>query len=61
MNRFETSFLTLADLAARWQVKERWIYNNHSRLQVPTLPIGGHLRFPLTEIIEWERKHGRHW
>jgi hypothetical protein len=60
MNEFETSFLTLADLAARWQVKKKWIYNNHSRLKVPTLPIGGHLRFPLAGLIEWERKYGRH-
>jgi len=52
-------FLTLGELASRWQTKEQWIYNNHARLRIPNLRLGRGLRFPLRELEEWEREHLR--
>lgn len=57
MSQTMSAFLTLDDLANRWRVKGKWVYSNHRRLGLPRLPIGGHLRFPLEGIEEWERRN----
>jgi predicted DNA-binding transcriptional regulator AlpA len=56
----EQEFLTLDDLAERWQVKKPWIYNNHVRLEIPSMPLGRGLRFRRKYIEEWERRHHRY-
>lgn len=49
--------LTGEQLANRWQVSISWIYANHRRLKISKLKIGNSLRFPLEELLDWERKN----
>ena len=48
-------WLTVEDLAGRWQVQPHWIYNNYRKLKVPFSFFGGHLRFHSESIALWER------
>lgn len=59
MSQVDQRFLTLDELAARWKVKRKWVYSNHSRLGVPILPLGRQLRFPIAQLEEWETKNLR--
>jgi len=56
----EKEFLTVDDLADRWQAKKQWIYNNHARLEIPSMSLGRGLRFRRKCIEEWERKQHRY-
>lgn len=47
-------WLSVEELAARWGVLPRWVYSNHKKIGLPSRKIGGHLRFPLSEIEGWE-------
>lgn len=57
MSSNQPSYLTLDDLAERWQVNPKWIYSNHRRLGIPRLHLGRQLRFPLREVEEWELRN----
>jgi hypothetical protein len=48
-------FLTIAELAERWQKSEWWVYTNRENLKVPGFKVGGEWRFPLDEVRAWER------
>jgi hypothetical protein len=52
-------FLTVDDLAVRWQKSRQWIYSNYRRLGLKVLPIGQQLRFPLREVELWEQSNLR--
>ncbi len=51
-------FLSAKELAQRWGFKtERPIYAMKDRGEIPYTMIGGNLRFPLDEIVEYEQTH----
>ena len=53
----EALFLTVGQLANRWQVDRGWIYRNHELMGIPTQRFGSTLRFPIREIEKWEASH----
>ena len=53
----EKKFLTVNELAARWQVPTHWVYSNHKTKGIPKMNLGQGLRFPLEQLEEWEASH----
>lgn len=49
-------FLTIDQLAERWQKNKKWLYSNHHRLGMKVVHIGQQLRFPVTEVEKWENQ-----
>ncbi|MEO0061296.1 MAG: Helix-turn-helix domain [Actinomycetota bacterium] len=49
--------LTAKQLAQRWQVTPEWIYRNRIELEIPTMTIGGNVRFALDDIEAYENAH----
>ena len=52
-------FLTIGQLAERWQKPKQWIYSNHHRLGMKVLHVGQQIRFPLKEVEAWESQQMR--
>ena len=48
------TLLTAADLAARWQVSEGYVYNLTRRGLLPVVRLGRYYRYRLDAIEEWE-------
>jgi hypothetical protein len=57
MNEVDPLRLTVDQLARRWQKSHAWIYNNYRRIGLKALHIGQHLRFPLEEVLNWEKRN----
>jgi predicted DNA-binding transcriptional regulator AlpA len=51
----DDQFLTVEQLADRWQVTAQWIYSNHRALGVPKTRLGRKLRFEREKIRSWEQ------
>jgi predicted DNA-binding transcriptional regulator AlpA len=49
--------LTAKQLAQRWQVTKEWVYRNRLELDIPTITIGGNVRFALDDIEAYENAH----
>jgi predicted DNA-binding transcriptional regulator AlpA len=49
--------LTAEQLAQRWQVTKEWVYRNRLELHIPTITIGGNVRFALDDIEAFENAH----
>ena len=49
--------LTAKQLAQRWQVTPEWIYRNRIEFEIPTMTIGGNVRFALDDIEAYENAH----
>ena len=54
-----SQYLTVGQLAERWQKSEQWIYSNYRRIGLKVLPIGQQLRFLVEEVEAWEQSHLR--
>jgi len=39
----------------RWQVTKEYVYRNRRELGIPTIKLGGNVRFALEDIEEYER------
>jgi hypothetical protein len=53
-------YLSVDDLAERWQVPKGWIYERTAVGHpdpIPRLKLGRYLRFGLDEIINYEKRH----
>jgi hypothetical protein len=50
-------FLGPSELAERWKKSPKWVYTSWRRLGLTPVRLGQALRFPLDEIVEWERKN----
>jgi hypothetical protein len=51
------ALLTAKQLAQRWQVTPEWVYRNRLELEIPTITIGGNVRFALDDIEAYENAH----
>ena len=51
--------LTAEQLAQRWQVTKEWVYRNRKELHIPTINLGGNVRFALDDIENFENTHRR--
>lgn len=49
--------LTVRELAKRWRVTDAYIYGNRQEMELPTIKIGGNLRFALEDILRYEQEH----
>jgi excisionase family DNA binding protein len=47
-------FLTVEELASRWNKSKWWIYENRSTMQLRAIKLGNHYRFRLTDVEAWE-------
>jgi predicted DNA-binding transcriptional regulator AlpA len=55
-----SQILTLAELAERLKVSERWVYEKSRRRcqnPLPTIRIGRYLRFLWTDVSVWMHRH----
>lgn len=46
--------LRVEELAHRWQVTKFWIYRNAEELGIPSIRLGGNIRFALEDILQYE-------
>lgn len=49
--------LTAKQLAERWQVTPEWVYRNRLELDIPTITLGGNVRFALEDVEAFENAH----
>jgi hypothetical protein len=61
LRQVESKFLTIEEVATRWNVKTKWLYSNHSRLRIPNLTLGRQLRFPIRQLEQWETDNLQHF
>lgn len=53
---------TLNELAARWKVKDSWIYSRTRETgegSIPRIKLGRHLRFITEEVDAWARENSK--
>lgn len=57
----DEELLTPRELADRLKVNLSWIYYHTSYRgeSMPHMKIGKHLRFHMSEVMEWATKHGK--
>lgn len=53
----KSGFLTVEQLAHRWQKSKWWIYENRARLGIKALPLNNQYRFRLSDVERWEEEH----
>jgi len=53
----QTTFLTPKGPAIRWIKPTQWVYLNWREAGLRPIKIGNHLRFRLSEVMEWEVAH----
>jgi hypothetical protein len=51
--------LSVYDLGQRWGVIPQWVYSNYKKIGLHGTKIGGHLRFLLSDVEEWEARNRR--
>lgn len=47
-------FLTVEELASRWNKSKWWIYENRSAMKLRAVKLGSHYRFRLSDVEAWE-------
>ena len=47
-------FLTVEELASRWNKSKWWIYENRSAMKLRAIKLGSQYRFRLSDVEAWE-------
>ncbi len=53
----DTGFITVQQLADRWQKSKWWVYENRASLGIQAIRMGKQYRFRLSDIESWEEAH----
>jgi excisionase family DNA binding protein len=53
MQRIEQDLMTVNEAAAFLRVRASWIYSRTRGGDFPVVKLGGHIRVPRRELIEW--------
>ena len=53
MTSNNSDLLTVTEAAAFLKVPRSWIYNRTTGGDFPVLKLGGHIRVPRSDLIEW--------
>jgi excisionase family DNA binding protein len=48
-----TEYLNVKEVAELLNAPPSWVYDNHKTLGMPSITLGGLLRFPRLALLEW--------